>query len=150
MVKDDLARRVGKLENAVSAFSSDLRLALDYIQRDAGSSLTKSRMVMEKLLVSIFAAEMGHEPKRPLLGDMLADNQFTRKLDRRIVTRMNSIRDMGNLGPHGEAVQPIDAARVLDDLCVVLDWYLLRQPVTADAAVSNVPEEKSATKASAS
>jgi tetratricopeptide (TPR) repeat protein len=127
MAKADLEDRVRKLERAISAFSAELHLALEYIHRDAGSSLTKSRVVLEKLLVGIYATEMGHEPRKPLLGDMLTDNQFTRKLDRRILTRMNSIRDMGNLGPHGVAVEPSDAARVLDDLCEVLDWYLLRQ-----------------------
>ena len=57
---------------------------------------------------------------------MLTDNLFTRRIDRRILSRMNAIRDMGNLGPHGESVEPSDAARVLDDLCEVLDWYLRR------------------------
>src|SRR5262249_40941097 len=34
--------------------------------------------------------------------------------------------DLGNLGPHGERVEATDAARVLDDLCEVLEWYLQR------------------------
>jgi hypothetical protein len=83
-------------------------------------------MVMEKVLVRLFTAEMGREPKKPLSADMLADNQFTRKIERRIHSRMNAIRDMGNLGPHGEAVRASDARRVLEDLCEVLDWYRQR------------------------
>jgi hypothetical protein len=126
MAVHDLESRVGKLEKALSAFSQELRLALRYIQPDAASSLTKSRVVLEKILVTVYALETGQEPRKPLLGDMLADNQFTRRLERRILSRMNAVRDMGNLGPHGEAVQPNDAARVLDDLCEVLDWYLRR------------------------
>jgi Domain of unknown function (DUF4145) len=118
----ELQIRIGKLEKALAAFSEELRLALRYIQDDAGSSLTKSRLVLEKLLVKTYTADMGHEPRKPLLGDMLADNQFTRKIERRILSRMHAILDMGNLGPHGEPVQPSDAARVLDDLCEVLDW----------------------------
>ena len=39
---------------------------------------------------------------------------------------MNAIRDMANLGAHGEFVKPNDAGRVLDDLCEVLDWYTTR------------------------
>jgi hypothetical protein len=123
---DHLESRVGKLEKALSAFSEELRFALRYIQHDAASSLTKSRVVLEKLLVRIYTVEMGQEPRKPLLGDILVDNQFTRKIDRRILSRMNSIRDMGNLGSHGEPVQPSDAARVLDDLCEVLEWFLQR------------------------
>src|SRR5262245_18351793 len=107
-----LASRVGALEKTLSAFDEELRFALGYIQKDAGSSLTKSRLVLEKLLVGVYKAEMGQEPRKPLLGEILTDNQFTRRIDRRILTRMNAIRDMGNLGPHGEPVEPSDAARV--------------------------------------
>jgi hypothetical protein len=121
-----LETRVRQLEAVLSEFAVELRLALRYVNTDAASSLTKSRVVLEKLLLRIYQAEMGQEPRKGLLGDMLNDNQFTRRLERRIVSRMNSIRDMGNLGPHGEPVQPSDAARVLDDLCEVLDWYLGR------------------------
>jgi hypothetical protein len=152
----NLDTRVSKLEQAVTAFSEELRLAVHYIRAvtpDAGSSLTKSRIVMEKLLIKIYTIEMGQEPRKPLLGDMLLDNQFTRKLERRIVARMNAIRDMSNLGPHGETVEPGDAARVLDDLCDVLEWYLgrygsdmlaaaedSRRP-PAQAVVTAVPEK---------
>jgi hypothetical protein len=123
---DDLEASVRKLEQAFAGFAQEIRLAYRYIQPDSASSLTKSRIVMEKRLLSIYKAEMGVEPKKPLLGDILADNQFTRKIERRILSRMNSIRDMGNLGPHGEVVQPSDAQRVLDDLCTVLDCCLSR------------------------
>jgi hypothetical protein len=130
----DLESRVGQLEQALSSYSQELRLALSYIQPDAASSLTKSRIVLEKLLIRIYAVEMEREPRKPLLGDILVDNQFTRKIERRILSRMNTIRDMGNLGPHGELVKPTDAARVLDDLCEVLDWYLLRYARNSSAA----------------
>jgi hypothetical protein len=124
MVTNHLEARISKLEKALSAFAGELRLALHYVQPDAASSLTKSRAILEKLLVQIYTAEMGHSPRKPLLGEMLADNQFTRRIERRILSRMNAIRDLGNLGPHGEPVQASDAIRVLDDLCEVLDWYL--------------------------
>jgi hypothetical protein len=146
----NLEGRVSRLEKTLAAFSQDLRLALRYIQPDAASSLTKSRVVLEKILITVYATEMGQGPRKPLIGDMLADNQFTRKLERRILSRMNAIRDMGNLGPHGEAVQPNDAARVLDDLCEVLDWYLRRYAENApDAAegVGALPEEAAASSA---
>jgi hypothetical protein len=149
----DLESRVGKLEKTLSAFAQELRLALRYIQPDAASSLTKSRVVLEKTLATIYALEMGQEPRKPLLGDMLADNQFTRRLERRILSRMNAVRDMGNLGPHGEAVQPNDAARVLDDLCEVLDWYLHRYADSLPAAResgSAVPDDAPAPAATAS
>lgn len=69
------------------------------------------------------AAETGHEPHRPLLGDMLADHQFTRRIEGRILSRMHAVRAMGNLGPHDhpDPVHLADAARALDDLCEILD-----------------------------
>src|SRR5690242_3298470 len=109
MSVSDLEARVGKLERTLSTFSEELRLALRYVQPDASSSLTKSRIVLEKLVISVYVAEMERPPRKPLLGDMLADNQFTRKIERRILARMNAIRDMGNLGTHGETVEPSDA-----------------------------------------
>ncbi len=126
MALPDLEARVSRIIEALSIYSEELGFALRYIQPDASSSLTKSRIVLEKLLLRIYAIEMGQEPRKPLLGDMLLDNQFTRKIERRMLSRMNAIRDMANLGPHGEVVEPNDAARVLDDLCEVMNWYLSR------------------------
>jgi hypothetical protein len=143
----DLDRKVRPYLQALPAYSEDIQLACEYVEPDAGSSLTKSRIVMEKLLIEVFKREMGTDPRKPLLGEILADNQFTRKLDRRILSRMNAIRDMGNLGPHGERVEASDAARVLDDLCVILDWYLQRyghgaSGDTASSAETRVPKRK--------
>jgi hypothetical protein len=148
----DLESRIGKLEKGLPSFSQELRFAFGYIEPDAASSLTKSRIVLEKLLVQVYTVEMGHEPRKPLLGDMLVDNQFTRRIERRILSRMNGIRDIGNLGPHGEAVEPNDAARALDDLCEVLEWYVLRyrstehrdSPAANLALLENVKGDKEA------
>ena len=123
---DELEPRIRKLERDLAKFAESLQLAFRYIRSDAGSSLTKSRLVLEKLLIEVYVTEMEKEPRKPLLAEMLAENQFTRKIERRILSRMESIRNMGNLGPHGEPVEPCDAERVLDDLCAVLDWYLQR------------------------
>jgi hypothetical protein len=146
----DLEHRIGKLEKSVATFAAELRHALGYVRSDAGASLTKTRIVMEKLLVSIFEREMGHEPRKPMLGDMLIDNQFSRKIERRILSRMNAIRDMTNLGAHGETVKPEDAVKALDDLCVVLDWYLQRyvqnviasEPPAATAPSAPMPPKR--------
>jgi hypothetical protein len=45
MAAHELESLVSKLEKALSAFSQELGLALRYIQADAASSLTKSRIV---------------------------------------------------------------------------------------------------------
>jgi Domain of unknown function (DUF4145) len=132
MGAESLEGRVRSLERRLSALAEELRLALQYIPSDPGSSLTKSRVVLEKLLLRVYASEMAREPRKALLADMLADNQFTRRIERRVLSRMHAIRDLANLGPHGEPVQPSDARRVLDDLCEILEWYLSRY-ATPDA-----------------
>jgi RNA polymerase sigma factor (TIGR02999 family) len=114
------------MQAAFSPYAEMLRFAHEYIQTDAAGSLTKSHTVMERLVVELYAAEMGKEPRKPLLGEVLADNQFTRRIDRRICARMNAVRDMGNLGSHGEPVQASGARRALDDVCEVLCWYRRR------------------------
>jgi hypothetical protein len=136
-----LEERVEQLAGRVGEWAEHLRLACQHLRSDPGSSLTKSRIVAEKLLLEVYRKEMGCDPKKPLLGDMLADNQFTRKVERRILSRMNAVRDMGNLGPHGEHVEPSDAARVLEDVCIVIEWYIDRViPASAAAASEPAPE----------
>ncbi len=123
---ETLKIRVERLGQAMKDYADELRLAQRYMASDPASSVTKSRVILESLLLQVYSVEMGREPKKPLVGDILTDNQFTRRLEERIVSRMNAIRDLANFGPHakGKALLPEDAARVLDDLCVVLDWYL--------------------------
>ena len=122
----ELESRVRQHERAFPELAEELRLAYRYIHSDAAGSLNKSRIVTEKIVSRIFVTEMAAPPRKPLLGDMLADNQFTRKFERRVLSTMNSIRDMANLGTHGEYVESRDAAKVLDDLCEILDWYARR------------------------
>jgi hypothetical protein len=139
MTIEELQARIERLEKVLSAYGEELKLAYSYIQPDAASSLTKSRIVLERLVLQVYGLEMETAPRKPLLGEVLADNQFTRKIDRRILSRMNGIRDLANLGPHGEKVEPSDATRVLDDLCEVLDWYLKRYGQRGQAEFGPVP-----------
>jgi inactive STAND/Domain of unknown function (DUF4145) len=123
----ELEARVLRLAKELKTCADELRWAYVYISEDPASSLTKSRVVLEKLLVELYADEMGKEPRRPLINELLQDNQFTRKIERRILVHMNAVRDIGNLGPHDCAVEGDEAESALDHLCVVLDWYLRRR-----------------------
>jgi uncharacterized protein (TIGR02145 family) len=122
-MEKELEIRVKRLEQRFDVLSSQLKKALVYIEDDPPSSLTKSRTILEQILLNIYKLEMNMEPKRIELGAILTDNQFTRKIDKRIVSRMNAIRDLCNLGVHGEEVNSKDAKIVLDNLCEVLEWY---------------------------
>ncbi|WP_058555275.1 DUF4145 domain-containing protein [Thiohalocapsa sp. ML1] len=121
---DLLATRIAALETRLDDLSSYLSRALEYISTDAQSSLTKSRIVLEKILLSIYSIEMQKEPSRPMIGDMLSERAFASHIPRRILSRMNAIRDMSNLGPHGGDVDASDAVRVMRDLIDVIDWYV--------------------------
>jgi hypothetical protein len=119
-----LTDRVTALEARVAELGVFLQLALAYLSTDPASSLTKSRVVLEKVLLALYRWEMDKNPPRPMVGDMMADKAFIATIPRRIVTRMTAIRDMSNLGPHAEEVDVSDANRVMRDLIEVLEWYV--------------------------
>jgi hypothetical protein len=41
------------------------------VSTDPAGSLTKCRLVMERLVVEVYQREMGRGPRKPLLGEML-------------------------------------------------------------------------------
>jgi hypothetical protein len=120
-----LADRVAALEARVAELASYLQCALQYLSSDPPSSLTKARIVLEKVLLALYRSAMKKDPPRPMIGNMLVDKVFTASIPRRIIARMTAIRDMSNLGPHGEAVDATDAVRVMRDLVDVLEWYVV-------------------------
>ena len=121
---DKIEVRIKHITENLPEYHDQLIFSLEYIDKDPQSSLTKSRIVLEKTLNRIYQLHFDKEPKKLEIGFILNDNQFTRFIDRRILSRMNSVRDMANLGAHGEEVQPTDAKRVLDDLCEILNWFI--------------------------
>jgi len=121
-----LEGKVEVIEQKLDSLSIEFKNAFNYLQTDPAGSLNKTRIVMEKILVDIYQREMGFSPKKKMLGDILKDNQFTRKIERRILSRIHAIRDMSNLGTHGESVHKEDAIDILDNLIAVLMWYFGR------------------------
>ncbi len=122
---DFLASKVSALEKRIDALSAYLQSALEYLETDPASSLTKSRIVLERILTTLFEHEMHRLPSRPMIGDMLADKEFSAKIPRRILARITSIKEMANLGPHGGDVESQDAVRVMRDLIDVLEWFVI-------------------------
>src|SRR5438874_1187613 len=110
-----LAERIAALEARVSDLAIYLHSALEYLTSDPQSSLTKSRVILEKVLLALYRTSLKKEPSRPMIGDMLSDKGFTAAIPRRMLARMNAVRDMSNLGPHGEEVDAADAVRVMRD-----------------------------------
>jgi Domain of unknown function (DUF4145) len=122
---DFLREKIETLEKRVDDLSDYLKSALAYMSSDPQSSLTKCRIVLEEVLKSLYVYEMQREPSRPMIGPMLSDKEFSAKIPRRIFALMNSIRDMANLGAHGEEVESRDAIRAMRDLVDVLEWYVI-------------------------
>jgi hypothetical protein len=121
----DLGTQVRSLAKAFPAYAEMLLTAHSDIPKRPADSLTNSRKITELMLIELYQNEMGKEPRKPLLAEMLTDNQFTRKIDRRIYALMNAIRELGNLGPHvpPDQVRPSDAQHTLANVCEVLLWY---------------------------
>lgn len=119
-----MANRVAALQARVAEVGAFLHSALGYMTSDPASSLTKSRVVLEKVLLDLYRGTTKREPSQPMIGSMLSDKGFMANIPRRIAVRMNGIRDMANLGPHGEEVESTDAIRVMRDLIDVLEWYV--------------------------
>jgi type I restriction enzyme R subunit len=128
-----LAHRIAALEARVAELRSFLHSAIGYLSSDPASSLTKSRTILEKVLLALYRGTMRKEPPRPMIGDMLADKAFMANIPRRIAARMNAVRDMSNLGPHGEEVDAADAIRVMRDLIDVLEWYVVHHDPSCQA-----------------
>jgi hypothetical protein len=132
---DNLGHRVETLGQKNPQLAELLGHAYRYIRTDPGSSLTKSRMILETVVLKMYQMAMGRPPRKPLLGEMLNDNQFTRTLgDSRIVDLMNVIRTIGNFGPHGNQGTSEDAASALDRLCEVIEWESKKESQTRWAA----------------
>ncbi len=120
-----LRERMASLELRVQQQGDVLVAALEYCGSDPHSSLTKSRVVLEKLMLVHYQRVLGRPPRRPMLVEVLADKAFTSTIPRRILARVNAVRELSNLGPHGEDVEPVDAIRVLKDLLDILEWHAI-------------------------
>lgn len=136
-----LADRIAVLEARMPELSTFLHSAIDYLASDPASSLTKCRIILEKVLLALYRRTMRQEPSRPMIGDMFSDKAFMANIPRRIAARMNAVRDMSNLGPHGEEVDSADAIRVMRDLIDVLEWYVVHHDPSAQVAGSSATRQ---------
>jgi hypothetical protein len=138
-----LSQQIATLEKRSDKLADYLKSALNYLSSDPQSSLTKCRIVLEKILTNIYIREMGKEPSKGMIGNILSDKEFATKIPSRIRARMNFIREIANLGPHGGEVEIEDAHRVLRDVVYLTEWYvshydLLNTPQPENAQVVEI------------
>ena len=119
-----LSEQIKTLEKKVESLAEYLKSALTYLDSDPQSSLTKCRIVLEKMLNSIYSHEMGKEPNKGMIGNILFDKEFSSRIPSRIRARMNFIREITNSGTHGEDIAGEDANRVLQEIVFVAEWYV--------------------------
>lgn len=62
-----LCEKISALEKRIDDLVDYLKSALDYMTTDPQSSLTKCRVVLEKVLKNLFIHEMRKEPNRPMI-----------------------------------------------------------------------------------
>jgi len=109
---------------------TEFRFALHYIYDDPKTTLTKCRVVTEALVLSLYLHKMNNKPpKKNELGYMLSHTEFKKQIPRRILTRLHSIRDMGNLGPHPGQVNADDARKIFSELCEFIEWWIAQNKV---------------------
>lgn len=118
-----LSRHIVALEERIGKLTDYLKSAVNYLSSDPHSSLMKCRIVLEKMLTYIFVCEMGKEPTKGMIGNLLSDKEFATRIPARIRARMNFIREIANLGPHGGDVGIEDANHVLHDIIYLAEWY---------------------------
>jgi uncharacterized tellurite resistance protein B-like protein len=143
-IKDPIGRtskKVEVLENSIISLgkkleilSKEIKDAVSHAESDPSASLGKARTALEKLLLSLYRKVMSKEPKKYEIGYMLNDNQFTKNIKPRILSRMHSVRNMGNIALHtdsgednesyGDRIMPRDATEALEDLSVIIRWYI--------------------------
>jgi len=122
-----LSEQIKTLEKKIGSLAEYLKSALTYLDSDPQSSLTKCRIVLEKMLTSIYQHEMGKKPpKKGMIGDILSAKEFVSKVPPRIRARMNFIREMANSGTHGEDIAREDAIQVLQLIVFVAEWYVTK------------------------
>jgi len=118
-----IEQKLASIERRLGDLSAHLRSAFSYRLSDPQSALTKCRIVLERVLRDIHEREFGAAPDAQMVGQLLANKEIRARLPRRMLAKMNMIRELANLGAHGDQVSSDDAEMTLLNLVEVLDWY---------------------------
>lgn len=132
---DDIMKRIDALEASLEGLGQQLQLALEYRSRDPHGALNKCRAVLESVLRDVHRRELGEPAVRAGLLDLLRTDVIHRTIPRRVVARMHSVRDLGNVGSHLGEVNDADATMALDCINEIIGWYLERYGFPAQPPV---------------
>ena len=102
-------------------YSQSLNKALNYAIDDPSAGLLKSRQILEEICKTIWNKYENSPP--PSIFDIFNNDKIKNKTPKRVLNRIHSLRNICNLGIHGEAVTHDDVLMSLNHLFVLLDWY---------------------------
>lgn len=131
-----IEQKLAIVERWFGDLSAPLRNAFSYRISDPQSALTKCRILLEKLLQDIHKREFGTTSGAAMVGQLLSNKELRNRLPRRMLAKMNMIRELANLGAHGDQVSSDDVEMTLLNIFEVLDWYhetYLPNPTTTSA-----------------
>ena len=102
-------------------YSDSLNKALNYALDDPSAGLLKSRQILEDICKTIW---MKYENSpAPSIYDIFNNETIKSNTPKRVLNRIHSLRNICNLGIHGEPVTHDDVLMSLNYLFVLLDWY---------------------------
>lgn len=116
-------QKLDLLSRSLPNHASELTQSKEYLHTDPGSAIIKMRLVLESIMQELWSNEFPHLPS-PTLADIMNHDQIKGQLDRRIHSRMNSMRITANLAAHPNKLKTSDALISVDHLFEILDWYL--------------------------
>ncbi len=104
---------------------TELEQAKNYLRNDPNAVMMKLRLVLEALVSEVWE----HHNKNATTGslaEMMNNASFKQVVERRVHSRMNSLRITGNLAVHSKDVNSSDALSSVDHLFEIVNWYLPR------------------------
>lgn len=123
--KHTLEKRIKSLEKKSEDFDKILHLSLFYLESDPESSLSKTRTVLEKILIDCFIKEMGIPPKKKTIELIIGNTQFQRSIPKDILVAIRTVQGYGNIGVHHSTiVNSKTAYKAIFELIDVMEWYI--------------------------
>lgn len=127
---DDLVARVGQLQAQIGDVADDLQKAIAISNIDLASGLATNRRTLERIVRSLYEAEVGVSPGGRSLGPLLQDlKKQSDGIPTVIFAHMNTVLELGNIGTHDDPRENLRQLRHQDfevsfsALLFVVEWY---------------------------
>lgn len=122
----ELLNRLEQLSDQCEELREGVHKAIQVADVDPEMALTRTRKVLEYVVRDVYERHVnepaGTRPLENLLQRIVKDGYFPDRLD----AYANTVRKLGNVGTHsfGERVTTTDVHHSLNQLRLILDWYI--------------------------